>query len=195
MAALSELLSEANAHGWSTGELARRAEKNGHSLAQPTVSKYKGGRHRRPAEAVLTAFSDVLDIQIDELRTAAGVPAGTGSPWTSPSETNRLDTRQRPALKELIRSMVASGTSGEDRTGVERNAERDRAKSNPDTGGMRSWRKHSEAAFAEREDEAPWKRGDFDLAAKRGRNRGRETRELQDAAGEAPDPPAPDDPA
>ena len=140
---------------------------------------------------MLTAFSDVLNIQIDTLRTAAGVPAGTGSPWTSPSETNRLDTRQRRALEELIRSMVASETSGEDRSddeqdtaGVERNAERDGAKSNPDTGGMRSWRKHSEAAFAEREDQTPWEQEDFDLTAKRGRNRGAELRRQQDEAAE-----------
>ena len=87
--------------------------------------------------------------------------------------------------------MVASETSGEDRSddeqdtaGVERNAERDGAKSNPDTGGMRSWRKHSEAPFAEREDQTPWEQEDFDLAAKRGRNRGAELRRQQDEAAE-----------
>lgn len=129
MTALSELLREANVHGWSTREIARRAEKNGHNLAQPTVSKYMGARHGSPTEAVLAAFSDVLNIPIDKLRTAAGVPAGTGSPWTPPSEANRLDTRQRRALEELIRSMVTSETIGEDRTddqqdpaGVERDA-------------------------------------------------------------------------
>lgn len=122
MTALSELLREANVHGWSTREIARRAEKNGHNLAQPTVSKYMGGRHGRPTEAVLAAFSDVLNIPIDKLRTAAGVPAGTGSPWTPPSEANRLDTRQRRALEELIRSMVTSETMGEDRTDDQQNA-------------------------------------------------------------------------
>lgn len=132
MTVLSELLHQSNVQGWSNREISVRAEKNGHKLSRASVDVYMGGRHGRPTEAVLTAFSDVLNIPIDKLRTAAGVPAGTGSPWQPPSEANRLDTRQRRALEELIRSMVASETIGEDRTddeqdpaGVERDAEPD----------------------------------------------------------------------
>lgn len=114
MTALSDLLADANVQGWSTREIARRAQKNGHKLSQPSASVYMGGRHGVPTEPVLAAFSDVLNIPIDKLRAAAGVPTGAGEPWAPPAEANRLDRRQRRALEELIRSMVASETSGED---------------------------------------------------------------------------------
>lgn len=114
MTALSDLLTVSNTNRWTTREIAGLAEKKGHQLAQPTVSKYLSGRHGRPTEPVLAAFSDVLNIPIDKLRAAAGVPTGAGEPWAPPAEANRLDRRQRLALEELIRSMVASETSGED---------------------------------------------------------------------------------
>lgn len=114
MTALSDLLTVSNTNRWTTREIAGLAEKKGHQLAQPTVSKYLSGRHGRPTEPVLAAFSDVLNIPIDKLRAAAGVPTGDGDPWAPPAEANRLDRRQRLALEELIRSMVASETSGED---------------------------------------------------------------------------------
>lgn len=216
MTALSELLAAANTQAWSTREIARRAEKNGHMLAQPTVSKYIGGRHGRPTEAVLAAFSDVLKIPIDELREAAGVPAGAESPWTPPSEANRLDLRQRRALEELIRSMVASEITAEDRTddeqdpaGVERDAQPDGV--TPRTGqaaARAKWDAARRAAFAGRTedtstggpdagkeaqdldrapagaDDRPWEQDEYGLAAKRGRNRGRETRQHQDREAE-----------
>lgn len=114
MTALSDLLTQSNANGWSTREIARQAEKKKHQLAQPTVSKYMSGRHGIPTEPVLEAFSDVLNIPIDKLREAAGVPKGADAPWSPPAEANRLDRRQRRALDELIRSMVTSETLGED---------------------------------------------------------------------------------
>lgn len=122
MTALSDLLVASNRDSWSTREIARRAEKNGHTLAQPTVSKYMSGRHGKPTEAVLSAFSDVLNISIDKLRRAAGVPAGNDSPWTPPSEANRLDLRQRRVLDELIRIMVTSEATEEDRTDDDQSA-------------------------------------------------------------------------
>lgn len=114
MTALSELLAEANVQGWSTREIARRAQKNDHKLSQASANVYLSGRHGTPTEPVLAAFSDVLNIPIDKLRRAAGVPTGADAPWTPPAEANRLDRRQRRALEELIRSMVTSETLGED---------------------------------------------------------------------------------
>ena len=197
MTALSELLSAANVNGWSTREVARRAEKNGHKLSQATANVYLAGRHGVPTESVLAAFSDVLNIPIDKLRTAAGVPAGTGSPWTPPSEANRLDLRQRRALEELIRSMVTSETTSEDqdddqqhphtgdhppahRRGLEDPALPDGV--TPDRGGHRRWDAARRAAFADRDPaaERPWEADEYGLAAKRGTNRGRAAREQQD---------------
>lgn len=173
MTALSELLTQSNANGWSTREIARQAEKKDHQLAQPTVSKYMSGRHGAPTEQVLTAFSDVLNIPIDKLREAAGVPTGADSPWTPPSEANRLDTRQRRALEELIRSMVTSETIGRDQQDDERSAasmdsdaQPDGITATPDPGAR------------------PWELDGYGLAAKRGRNYGREARERQDRAAE-----------
>lgn len=169
MTALSDLLHEANVQEWSSREIARRAEKNGHKLSYASASVYLGGRHGVPTEAVLAAFSDVLNIPIDKLRTAAGLPAGADSPWTPPTEANRLDLRQRRALEELIRSMVTSEAIGEDQTddeqdaaGMERDAQQD---------GVN-------------DDNRPWEQDEYGLAAKRGRNRGREAREQQDREAE-----------
>lgn len=169
MTALSDLLAEANVQGWSSREIARRAEKNGHKLSFASSAVYLGGRHGVPTEAVLAAFSDVLNIPINKLRTAAGVPVGEGSPWAPPSEANRLDLRQRRALEELIRSMVASETPREDqdddqqhphtredppaqRRGLEGPALPDGL--TPDRGGHRAWGEARRAAF-DRDTTAP----------------------------------------
>jgi hypothetical protein len=138
MTALSELLHEANVQSWSSREIARRAEKNGHKLSYASAAVYLGGRHGVPSEQVLAAFSDVLNIPIDKLRAAAGVPTGDGEPWAPPAEANRLDRRQRLALEELIRSMVTSETTGEDRTDDDQDATRMGREAQPDglTGGV-----------------------------------------------------------
>lgn len=170
MTALSDLLNQSNTYRWSTREIARLAEKKGHQLAQPTVSKYLGGRHGGPTEPVLAAFSDVLNIPISELRAAAGLPTGAGDPWQPPAEANRLDLRQRRALEELIRSMVTSDTTAEDRTDDQQDAA--------------SMGRDAQRDVLTAINERPWEQDDFDMAAKRGRNRGREMRERQDRAAE-----------
>lgn len=197
MTALSDLLSQSNVNGWSTREIARQAEKKKHQLAQPTVSKYMGGRHGVPTEPVLAAFSDVLNIPIDKLRTAAGLPAGADSPWTPPTEANRLDLRQRRALEELIRSMVTSETIGEDQDDgqqdaarVDRDAQPDGVKPAADSRESDTSRGMPDADQAVEDlDQAdthdrPWEQDEYGLAAKRGRNRGREARQRQDGDAE-----------
>ncbi|UYG15801.1 hypothetical protein BRM3_09095 [Brachybacterium huguangmaarense] len=186
MTALSELLARANVQGWSSREIARRAEKNGHKLSYASASVYMGGRHGAPTEAVLTAFSDVLNVPIDQLRKAAGVPTGTGTPWAPPVEANRLDLRQRRALEELIRSMVMSEDNGQDDDHDRHHStpqDRDDAGSVPVAGDAQpdgvTPESRDHAAAGERE-LYPWETGEFTLAAKRGRNRGREMRERQD---------------
>lgn len=186
MTALSELLAQANVQRWSSREIARRAEKNGHKLSYASAAVYMGGRHGAPTEAVLTAFSDVLNVPIDQLRQAAGVPTGAGSPWAPPVEANRLDLRQRRALEELIRSMVTSEVNGQDN-------DHDRTDSAPqdpiharsvpvardaEPDGVTTERR-DDAADGERE-LLPWEQADFDLAAKRGTSMGRELRRRQD---------------
>lgn len=197
MTALSDLLHEANVQEWSSREIARRAEKNGHKLSYASASVYLGGRHGVPTEAVLAAFSDVLNIPIDKLRTAAGLPAGADSPWTPPTEANRLDLRQRRALEELIRSMVTSETIGEDQDDgqqdaarVDRDAQPDGVKPAADSRESDTSRGMPDADQAVEDlDQAdtrdrPWEQDEYGLAAKRGRNRGREARKRQDGDAE-----------
>lgn len=179
MTALSDLLAEANVQAWSSREIARRAEKNGHKLSYASASVYLGGRHGVPTEAVLAAFSDVLNIQIDKLREAAGVPAGADTPWTPPTEANRLDIRQRRALEELIRSMVASETIGEDHSDDEQ-----------DTASMvRDARPDGVTPERENTAKRPLPQDVFGLAASRG-PRGREgiDRRAAEAGEESQDP-------
>lgn len=203
MTALSDLLTVSNTNRWTTREIAGLAEKKGHQLAQPTVSKYLSGRHGRPTEPVLAAFSDVLNIPIHKLRAAAGVPTGDGEPWAPPAEANRLDRRQRLALEELIRSMVTSETTGEDRTDDDQDATRMGREAQPDGLTKHAGAQHPapgaddtnqggsdadpNAYLPQRgyesdgsRDDRPWEQDEYGLAAKRGRNRGREARQQQD---------------
>lgn len=208
MTALSELLHEANVQSWSSREIARRAEKNGHKLSYASASVYLGGRHGVPSEQVLAAFSDVLNIPIDKLRAAAGVPTGDGEPWAPPAEANRLDRRQRLALEELIRSMVTSETTEEDRTDDDQHTTRMGREAQPDGLTKHAGAQHPapgaddtnqggsdadpNAYLPQRgyesdgsRDDRPWEQDEYGLAAKRGRNRGREARQQQDQDAES----------
>ncbi|NIB22902.1 hypothetical protein HBA56_04415 [Pseudoteredinibacter isoporae] len=207
MTALSELLHEANVQSWSSREIARRAEKNGHKLSYASAAVYLGGRHGVPSEQVLAAFSDVLNIPIDKLRAAAGVPTGDGEPWAPPVEANRLDRRQRLALEELIRSMVASETSGEDQDDGQQDPARMDREAQPDGLTKHVGAQHPAAGADDTKqggvdadpnahlpqrgyehvgsrDDRPWQQDEYGLAAKRGRNRGREARQQQDREAE-----------
>lgn len=163
MTVLSELLHQSNVQGWSNREISVRAEKNGHKLSRASVDVYMGGRHGVPTEPVLAAFSDVLNIPIDKLRHAAGVPIGAGAPWTPPSEANRLDLRQRRALDELIRSMVASETLGEDQEHDDQEHDDD---PHPPAGGLVEDPAQPDGITAT--DSRSWKRDEYGLAAMTG---------------------------
>lgn len=80
-------------------------------LAPATIDKCMNGRHGKVEEPTLHALSEYFDIPLEDLRKAAGVPAGEAQPWTPPPEADRLNRRQRDALDEMIRSIVASSTS------------------------------------------------------------------------------------
>lgn len=196
--------------GWTVREIARRIERADLNLS----NAYLGRLKRKPITSVTyeTIHALAVGLDVPERTVALAAVESMGVHDVNPAEAGAavaiardpsLSERDRRVLLAVVREMQreddeAAGEQLEAEAGgvqLEGDAERDGVKSKPDTGGMKRWSKHRQAAFAERDDEVPWKRDDFDLAAKRGRNRGRETRELQDAAGEAPDPPAPDDPA
>lgn len=114
MSALSELLKQRVAtQKIGVREIARRAQDRGHSLSHGTVSKYLSGQHPEvPAEETLRAFHDVLDIPLEQLRKAAGLPAGAPGPYTPPSEADRLDLDQREAVDQIIRLLARKSVMG-----------------------------------------------------------------------------------
>ena len=115
MSALSDLLNQAIAAKFpdsSNRDLAKRA-----GVSRGTVDNYRNGVVVKPTEDVLQAFHALLGVPIQDLRLAAGLPRGEAEPYKAPAEANLLDDRQRNALDELIRSIVA--TRGQQRHDVE----------------------------------------------------------------------------
>lgn len=107
MSQLSEYLNSHIPQGWSKGDvidaMANRADRT-------TVYRYLSGRHpRRPSEALLEAFAEVLPgVSLVKLREAAGSPGGSEEPWVLPPEANRLNAGQRRAIEAFIRATVAA---------------------------------------------------------------------------------------
>lgn len=111
MSALSELFRSANAGRHSARAIARIAQDRGHSINHDTAARYLRGDHGRPDEATLLAFADVLDLDMRDVRAAAGLPAELTTPYSPPPESSRLTRRQRKAVDEVIRAMLEPGTA------------------------------------------------------------------------------------
>lgn len=109
MSALSEALVAANVEDWSAREIARRG---GDRVSHSQIGKYLKPTHPRHGEDVLQVFSEVLRIPMPKLRQLAGLPAGDPEPYLPPAEANRLDSRQRRVINELIR-MLAETKAGD----------------------------------------------------------------------------------
>lgn len=63
---------------------------------------------RTPTEPTLAAVAEALNIPLPTIREWAGRPAGEVVPYSPPPEADQMNTRQRKAVDELIRSMVAN---------------------------------------------------------------------------------------
>jgi hypothetical protein len=109
VSALSDALLAANVEGWSAREIARRGDDR---VSHSQLGKYLKPSHPRPGEYVLQVFSDVLRIPMPKLRQLAELPAGDPEPYEPPAEANRLDSRQRRVINELIR-MLAETRAGD----------------------------------------------------------------------------------
>jgi transcriptional regulator with XRE-family HTH domain len=107
MSALSEILSAANTEGLSARSIARAAQALGYTLNHDTAARYLRGDHGRPDEGTLVALSRVLNVPLARLRTAASLPSDATEPYTPPAEASRLTRRQRRAVDEIIRAMIA----------------------------------------------------------------------------------------
>lgn len=107
MTALSELLGQHRPEGLTQRELARKAERDGLGIKRATISAYLRGDHGAPDEPTLADLAALFSVPIEDLRQAAGLPAG-GGPYLPPVEAARLDQRERDALDHLIRAIVVS---------------------------------------------------------------------------------------
>ncbi|WP_191563417.1 helix-turn-helix domain-containing protein [Janibacter melonis] len=106
MTALSARLAEAKGND-SIDAVVERAGRQGHAIDRATVSRYVAGNGaKNPPDRVLRALAAGLGLDVRELRTLAGKPAGELGPWTPPDEAARLSGDQRKALDQLIKSIV-----------------------------------------------------------------------------------------
>jgi len=110
---LSNYLNEHLPTGWRKAQLVEALDG---SVDRATVYRYLSGKHpRRPSEAVLQAFARALPgTSLVELRRAASVATGAGTPWVPPAAANRLTTRQRRAIEALILATVELDEDEED---------------------------------------------------------------------------------
>lgn len=77
------------------------------NLSNSTIANTLHGR-TTPSAEVLSAISDALRVPLREVHAAAGVAATDARrPYEWPAEADQLTTRQRSAVTELIRAMVA----------------------------------------------------------------------------------------
>ena len=107
MTALSELLQASNSAGLSARTIARNARELGFSLNHDTAARYLRGNHGKPDESTLLALSKVLKVPMTKLRAAAALPNEVTEPYRPPAKSSRLSRRQRRAVDEVIRAMLA----------------------------------------------------------------------------------------
>lgn len=113
MSALSDLLTQAK--GDRTVRDVGRSVAKKYDVGESTVIPYFSGKHGNPKDRVLVALAHELDLDVRDLRTAAGLPRGEREPYSPPESANLLSTRQRRAIDELINSFIETG----ERDGVE----------------------------------------------------------------------------
>lgn len=137
----------------SLNQLAIRAD-----LPASTVTAIAAGR-RKPKAPTIQKIADALGIDVLVVSEWVGQERTERAPYAPPAEADLLTDRQRRAVDEIIRAIVAERASSRDEPRVEKSvsaqrddvedpAFEDGATSHPDTGGHRSWNEARRAAFA-----------------------------------------------
>jgi hypothetical protein len=107
-------------HGGASGRrLAELAQRAGHDISHATLNRLRQGTYAtRPSDASIRAIAYLADVSESIAFTAAGVRAPTAVVYQPPSEAQRMSTRQRKALDELIRAFASddrpAGAAGVD---------------------------------------------------------------------------------
>lgn len=91
-----------------TYSLTQLSQKTGTGVS--TLADLVHGR-RRSSEKTIEAVAGALRLPLTTIRGWAAAALGEVGPWEPPAVANRLTDRQRRALDELIRAMVASAES------------------------------------------------------------------------------------
>ncbi len=101
---LSDLL---NSGPVSARQAADKATELGIKLPYGTIAAYWAGRHGKPSANTLAKLAQVVPFTEQQLQKAAWGTSTSLGPYKPPQESALLDHRQRLAVDELIRSIVA----------------------------------------------------------------------------------------
>lgn len=150
-------------------------------VPQSTISAIVSGRSRRPKPVNLQKIADALRVDVRVVSEWVGQERTERAPYAPPTEADLLTERQRRAVDEIIRAIVAERASGH-------HGERDTAgeRSRPDTSRVHV------AGDAEPDGVKP---DDFDLAADRGTSRRVSMDKAARLRGEESQDPGTDEPA
>jgi hypothetical protein len=98
----------AQRHGGVSGRrLAELAQRAGHDISHATLNRLRQGTYAtRPTDASIRAIAYLADVSENTAFAAAGVTAPTAVAYQPPREAQRMNTRQRKAVDELIRAFV-----------------------------------------------------------------------------------------
>ncbi|GAB4664138.1 hypothetical protein [Mycobacterium intracellulare] len=98
----------ATRHGGASGRrLAELAQRAGHDISHATLNRLRQGTYAtRPSDASIRAIAYLADVSENIAFAAAGVSAPAAVMYQAPAEAQRMSTRQRKALDELIRAFA-----------------------------------------------------------------------------------------
>ncbi|WP_343576930.1 hypothetical protein [Mycobacterium sp.] len=99
----------ATRHGGASGRrLAELAQCAGHDISHATLNRLRQGTYAtRPSDASIRAIAYLADVSENAAFAAAAVSAPAAVVYQPPAEAQRMTTRQRKAIDELIRTFAA----------------------------------------------------------------------------------------
>lgn len=94
--------------GASGRRLAELAQRAGHDISHATLNRLRQGTYAtRPSDASIRAIAYLADVSENVAFAAAAVSAPAAVVYQPPAEAQRMTTRQRKAIDELIRTFAA----------------------------------------------------------------------------------------
>lgn len=93
--------------GASGRQLADIAQRAGHDVSHTTLNRLRNGTYAsRPSDATIRAIAYLAEVPETSAFVAAGVRPPGAEHYRLPDESQRMSTRQRRALDELVRAFV-----------------------------------------------------------------------------------------